>query len=67
MRCIKCGCKADLFTTSGETICRSCAEKESFVICLKLGKVIVDKNFHCDNLCNDCIYKEEIEMLKLNK
>ena len=59
MKCIKCDCKTDLLTTDGKAICPSCAEKEGLVVCSDLGKVIADKNFQCDRICNDCIYKED--------
>lgn len=65
MGCYKCGNNADLLTVDGEIICHNCAEKEGYTICLELGKVISDKNFHCDNICNDCIYKDNDKESKL--
>lgn len=61
MKCYKCNNSADLLTSDGKSICRSCAEKCGYAICSELGKVIVNKDFHCNNMCNDCIYSESIK------
>ena len=45
--------------TDGRCICLHCAEHKDLVICTKKGKAIADFKFHCDNICNDCIYTEE--------
>lgn len=59
MKCFKCGKNTDIFlTTSGLPICLQCAENEGYVVCTESGQVIADKNFHCDHICNDCIWKE---------
>lgn len=60
MFCKKCGNKAELFTTNGDTICKDCAKKLGYTICLENGKY---KNFQCDNICSDCIFREEKEKL----
>ncbi len=59
MKCYFCNNDAEILTTDGKNICRHCAEEKNFTVCTKLGKVIADKNFHCDIICNDCIYEED--------
>ena len=59
MECCFCNSTNVVLTTSGKYICCQCAEQKGLITCTKEGKVIDDPNFHCDNICNDCIYKEE--------
>lgn len=59
MKCTYCGTKTDCLTTTDAPICISCAEEQGFCLCTELGKYIEDKNFNCDNICNDCIYNIE--------
>lgn len=59
MKCFKCNEKADVLTTDSLPICLHCAEQEGYIVCPETGKVIADQNFHCDNICNDCIWKEK--------
>ncbi len=61
MKCCFCNGRGDILTTDGKNICCHCAEKKGFTICTKSGKAIADPDFHCDFICNDCIYKEEIK------
>lgn len=56
MKCAYCGTKTDYFTTTDTPICHNCAEEKSFQLCIDLGKYIEYENFHCDNICNDCIH-----------
>lgn len=62
MKCIYCGKTADCLTSLENSICHSCANEKGFQLCTKLGKYIEDKNFNCDNICNDCIHN--IEQMK---
>lgn len=59
MKCCFCNATSDTLMTDGRCICLHCAEQKSLVNCIKLGKVIADPKFHCDFICNDCIYEEE--------
>ncbi len=59
MKCCFCNSEGDILMTDGKGICHQCAEKKGLVICTKNGKVIADPKFHCDFICNDCIYEEE--------
>lgn len=59
MKCIYCGKTTDCFTSLENPICHSCANEKGFQLCTKSGKYIEDKNFNCDNICNDC--KHNIE------
>lgn len=59
MKCFKCGEKTDTVTTNNQPICLHCAEQEGYIVCTDKGKVIADKNFECDKICNDCIWKVE--------
>lgn len=59
MKCCFCNGDGELLMTNGKSICHNCAEKKNLVICTKTGKVVADFNFHCDNICNDCIYTED--------
>jgi uncharacterized Zn finger protein (UPF0148 family) len=56
MTCKKCGKESTLFTADGEVICEDCAKKLDYTICLESGKY---KDFQCDNICSDCIFKNE--------
>ena len=62
MKCIYCGKAADCFTSMDNPICSDCAKEKGFQLCTKLGKHIEDKDFYCDNNCNDCIHN--IEQMK---
>ena len=59
MKCWFCNCEGDVLMTDGKSVCLKCAEQKGLTTCTKLGKVVADPNFHCDNICNDCIYGEE--------
>ena len=59
MKCCFCNSDNVVLMTDGRYICRHCAEEKELVTCPEIGKVIADPNFHCDNICNDCIYEEE--------
>ncbi len=58
MKCFKCGAKTDIETTDNKPICLRCVEENQYVICTDLGKVIADKSFCCDHICDDCVYKK---------
>ena len=59
MKCCFCNNDGEVLMTDGKYICRQCAERKRLATCTKLGKVVADPTFHCDNICNDCIYMEE--------
>ena len=59
MKCCFCDSESDILMTDGRCICLHCATERDLVTCTKKGKVIADTKFHCDNICNDCIYVEE--------
>lgn len=59
MKCCFCNSESNVLMTDGRCICLHCAESRGLVTCTKEGKVIADPKFHCDNICNDCIYQEE--------
>ena len=59
MKCCFCNSESDVLMTDGKYICRQCAEQKCLVTCTKSGKVVADPIFHCDNICNDCIYEEK--------
>ena len=61
MKCCFCNGEGDILMTDGKSTCHQCAEKKGLTICTKLGKAIADPKFHCDNICNDCIYVEEVK------
>ena len=59
MKCCFCNNESDILMTDGRSICLHCAETKGLVICSKMGKVIADTKFHCDYVCNDCVYMED--------
>lgn len=59
MECCFCSSKNVVLMTNGKYICLQCAEKKGLATCTKHGQVIADPEFHCDYICNDCIYTEE--------
>jgi len=61
MKCYFCNSESDILTTDGRCICSRCTEQRGLVVCLKKGMVIANPEFHCDNICNDCIYEEDIK------
>ena len=59
MKCCFCNSESDVLMTDGRCVCLHCIEQKKLVTCTKSGKVIADAEFHCDYICNDCIYTEE--------
>ncbi len=61
MKCCFCNGDGKMLTTTSQYICYQCVEKMKLVTCTKIGKVIISPEFQCDNICNDCIYEEEVK------
>ena len=64
MKCCFCNSESDILMTDGRCICLHCAEQKGLVTCTREGKVIAEPEFHCDNICNDCIYADEKDEIK---
>ena len=54
MKCFICGKETDWETTNNQPICPDCKNERGYEVCNTLGKVIADKTFICDHICNDC-------------
>lgn len=58
MKCCFCNEESDILMIDGRCICLHCAAQKGLVTCAELGKIVADPEFHCDNICSDCIYGE---------
>ena len=54
-----CDSESDILMTDGRCICLHYIMQKGLVTCIKIGKAIAEHEFHCNNICNDCIYEEE--------